>query len=196
LGDLLQKFRRYKEVSKVSRIARRYLVMNGFDGILVFLGLLVGMYLSEIKEPTLIIFTSLSTFLAVAISGFVGTFVAEKAEREKEIRSLERAMLRKLSNTIIRDAARFACFYSALVAAISPMLFAFIPMIPIFLTTLGLLNFDTAFFISISLALIILFLLGIFLGKISEENKLLWGIKLLILGCLTLLILFLVKNFP
>ncbi|HDN90936.1 MAG TPA: hypothetical protein ENG56_01090, partial [Candidatus Aenigmarchaeota archaeon] len=151
---------------------------------------------SGVKEPTLIIFTSLSTFLAVAISVFVGTFVAEKAEREKEIRSLERAMLRKLSNTIIRDAARFACFYSALVAAISPMLFAFIPMIPIFLTTLGLLNFDTAFFISISLALIILFLLGIFLGKISEENKLLWGIKLLILGCLTLLILFLVKNFP
>ncbi len=185
----LKLIRKYKEISRVEEVSRRYFVMNGFDGILTFLGLLLGIYISGNRNASLVLIASFSTGFAVALSGFFGTYMSERAERAKRIKRLERIMLTKLKRTIVERAASFACLYSGLINAISPLIFLAISSLPFFLSVLNLISFELAFLISLLLVFSLLFGLGIYLGKISEENPALWGMKMVLIGTLITLIL-------
>jgi predicted membrane protein (TIGR00267 family) len=56
---------------------------------------------------------------------------------------------------------------------------------PYFAANLGLVSLSTAFYSSIAATLAILFVLGLYLAKVSEENILRYGIKMLIIGGFT-----------
>ena len=126
--------------------------------------------------------------MAMAVSGFSGAYMTEKAERKRTLARLRRAMLHSLDNSIHVKAMKVAVVYAALVDALSPACPAFFSMLPFFFAAYGLLDATTAVWLSISIILATLFLLGLYLGKISRESLLLSGVKTLALGVVTALI--------
>jgi hypothetical protein len=75
------------------KIARRYFVTNGFDGALTMLGLTIGFYSSGGVPLRVAINACLGAAVALAASGLASAYVSEAAEREKELKELERALV-------------------------------------------------------------------------------------------------------
>jgi predicted membrane protein (TIGR00267 family) len=191
--EFLRKIKTYIKVSGVAPISRRYFVMNAFDGVMTVLGIIIGTYVTGTKEAFRIISAGLGASLAMGISGFVGAYMTEEAERTKQLRSLERSMLRKLGKTVIGRAGKFAMMYTALVYGLSPALTSIISISPIFLVPFGILPISYAIKTSILTSLFILFTVGMFLGKISGKNFIISGLRMLIVGLILVFVLFISK---
>ncbi len=185
----LEKIRDYIRISRVAPISRRYFIMNAFDGAMTSLGIVVGAYVAGDPEPFFIVSAGLGAALAMGLSGFVGAYVTEQAERTRELESLERSMLKDLEKSVIGRASRFASVWAGIVDGLSPALAAVVCLVPFFLSFLFPITF--AIQLSIAITLLVLFLLGAFLGKISSRNIFLHGMKLLCVG-LALTLIFLV----
>jgi len=61
--------KQYNEIARVEEIARRYFVMNAFDGVLTIIGMLMGNLAAGVTNPNIVITTGLSTSIAMSISG-------------------------------------------------------------------------------------------------------------------------------
>ena len=107
-AERLARWKKYIEISGLGAIARRYFVMNAFDGALTMLGVVIGASLSHMTDPSVVIIAGISGSFAMGISGFSGAYMAESAERTKEIKTLEKAMLRPMEESLHKEAARFA----------------------------------------------------------------------------------------
>lgn len=64
---------------------------------LTMLGVVIGAYVAKILLPIIIIIAALSGSIAMGISGMSGAYMTEKAERTKELKELERAMVTDLT---------------------------------------------------------------------------------------------------
>ena len=185
----LEKIRGYIRISRVAPISRRYFIMNAFDGAMTSLGIVVGAYVAGDPEPFFIISAGLGASLAMGLSGFVGAYVTEEAERTRELESLERSMLKDLDKSVIGEASRFAALWAGIVDGLSPALAAIVCLLPFFLF-----HVSFAIQLSIVITLLVLFFLGAFLGKISNRNILLHGMKLLCVGLILTFILLVFKS--
>ncbi|MHA2315938.1 MAG: VIT1/CCC1 transporter family protein, partial [Candidatus Hermodarchaeia archaeon] len=83
-------------ISNLGPIARRYFAMNAFDGTLTIMGIILASHFALHHEARAIVTAGIGACLAMMFSGLAGTYLAEKAEREREFKEMERAMLRKL----------------------------------------------------------------------------------------------------
>jgi predicted membrane protein (TIGR00267 family) len=173
-------------------IARRYFVKNGFDGSMTMLGIIVGSWVSN-GPPEVVLTAGLATCLALGISGVSGAYMTERAERKRDLKELESAMITKLDDCMISDASRFVSFYAALVDGGSPIVTALISLAPFFLLLQGLIALQVAYIASIALTLVTLFALGMYLGKIAKENALFYGIQTLLAGVATVAIVLLFR---
>lgn len=189
-----EKLREYIRISEVSSISRRYFIMNAFDGAMTVLGIVVGAYVYGTEDPFLVISAGLGASLAMGLSGFAGAYMTEEAERTRELNNLEKSMLKKLDKTVIGKASRFASIWTGIVDGASPAIAAIICLIPFFLSSFNMLfSIDFAIKLSIAIALLILFSLGMFLGKVSNRNIVLHGTKMLVIGLILTLVLIVFK---
>jgi predicted membrane protein (TIGR00267 family) len=171
------KLKFYDSITGMSKILRRYFVMNSFDGALTIFGLLLGVYAAGVDDSQLIIALGLSTALAVGVSGLTGALLTEKAEREREIKSMEKALHKSLDDTDYKRGHDFASIFAGLVDGFSPILASLVLLSPFFIMPAG-----EAYPYAFSLGLVVFFALGMFLGKISKENVFTTGLKLLLAG--------------
>ena len=192
--SFFRKIRLYLKVTRASGIARRYFVMNGFDGAMTAFGIILGSWIAGVSKPGVIVLSGLGACLAMGLSGFFGAYMAERAERERHLKELEKATHNHV-DPIQYEASRFVEFYVTLIDGLSPTLTAIISIIPFILVSAGWMSIGDAYIVSMILALITLFLLGIYLGKISKENGWLYGIAMLIVGAFTALIIFFIQIF-
>jgi predicted membrane protein (TIGR00267 family) len=169
-------------------IARRYFVKNGFDGSMTMLGIIVGAWIVNVTRPEIVVTAGLGACLAMGISGLFGAYMTEKAERKRDLKNLESAMMTKLNDSVITDATTFVSFYAAVVDGGSPILTALVSLSPFFLVLHGLVAIENAYLSSIVVTLVTLFTLGMYLGKIAKENALLYGIQTLVAGVITIVI--------
>jgi len=188
----LDKIKDYIRISRVAPIGRRYFIMNAFDGAMTSLGIVIGAYVAGDPEPLFIISAGLGASLAMGLSGFVGAYVTEEAERSRELDSLERSMLKDLEKSRIGEASRFASLWAGIIDGLSPVLAAIVCLVPFFFSFLFSVALATE--LSIVIALLVLFMLGAFLGKISSRNMFLHGIKLLCVGLVLTLILLVFRS--
>jgi len=163
--------------------------MNAFDGALTILGVIVGFVVSGGGSPRLVLSAGVGASLAMGISGAVGAYMAETAERRQQLRELENHLFRSLEGSRIDRAAHQAALWVAFVDGISPALAAGIPIIPFLLVLRGIVVLQVGIIASLILNLVMLFILGIFLGKVSGENIWLRGLLMVGAGVLTALIL-------
>lgn len=185
----LKTLRDYNKIAGIDKIARRYFVMNAFDGVLAVLGILLGTFMVQ-PDQKIVVTTGLAAGIAMGVSGIWGAYLTERAERQMELKELERATLSKLKGTKIGKAASTAVIVIAVIDGLAPFIAAAIILSPfIFLTQL--LTVNQMYIISAATAFLVLFLLGIFLGRISKENIIKTGAIMILAGIVSLAISFL-----
>lgn len=187
LGSLLRRIQEYNELADIGEIARRYFAMNAFDGVLTIIGVLMGNLTAGVTEPKIVVTTGLATCVAMGVSGLWGAYLTESAERKRELLELSRQTLTDLNHTRIGRASRVAAITVSLVDGLSPFLAALVVLIPFFLGHI-LPDIHYAYYSSLGLALMTLFCLGLFLGRISEENMASYGAKTVVAGVASILI--------
>jgi predicted membrane protein (TIGR00267 family) len=194
LKNLSRKVKVYLHITKASGIARRYFIMNGFDGAMTIFGIVLGSWMASVTKPEVILLAGFGACLAMGVSGFFGAFMAEKAERERHLKDMEEATKNRV-DPIHYEAARFVVYYVALIDGLSPALTATISLAPFMLASVKIISISSAYFISVPLSLAVLFLLGIYLGKVAKENGWLYGMAMVAVGALTALIILLIQLF-
>lgn len=179
IKDRLDSVGTYLRVTGALKIIRRYFAMNAFDGAMTSLGVVMGSWLSGITTPAAVISVIMTSGVAMMVSGFSGTYMAESAERNHSLNELEDAMLVDLDDTIYGRAGRFVSIFAAIVDGSAPFLASIPTVIPFLLPGLAI---QTMFIASSVASLLTLFALGIYLGTISGENIFYSGAKMVISG--------------
>lgn len=190
--DWQSRIRNYNKITNVSKDIRRYIVINGFDGIITIMGVLVGNYVVKVSDYKHVILTSLAVCISLGVSGIWGAYFFESAERHKSQRDLENSTLHKLDHTVIYYANRFASLMTGVINGIAPVVTALIPIIPFFFGKV--IDIKFCYYISFGVAMLSLFAIGIFLGKTSRTRLIIGGIKMLLAGIFCV-VLGLVLNF-
>ena len=182
LHEYLEEIGRYLRVTRAQRILRRYFAMNAFDGAMTSLGVVIGAHITGITDARAVVGVIIVSGIAMAVSGFSGTYMTESAERSKALNELENAMLVDLGDTIYGHASRFVSVFAAIVDGSAPFLASLPGVLPFALALIGLLPMGISFIASIGASLITLFMLGAFLGRISRSNIVYSGIKMVAAG--------------
>lgn len=191
LRDALNIFKQDNGASLFDEITRRAFVNNAFDGALTLLGILMGNIIIGEVSPRAIVSTGLGACLAMGVSGSFGRYVSERAERQRTLHQIEQYMFTDLSGSILDRESKKKVLLISFVDGITPALAALIPLIPFFLAQSSIILISTSIVASFALDFIVLFVLGIYLGKISGENMLLHGIVMVGVGFLTSIIILL-----
>ena len=190
IPEFLEEIQSYNQIVGIAEIARRYFAMNAFDGVLTTIGVLAGNYLAGVRDLSIPIRTGIATSIAMGISGLWGAYLTESAERHRELSELEKVSLIDQSDTSIGRASRFAVIVVSIVDGLAPALAALLVLIPLFLSNvIG--NPVLSYALAGGTALLSLFGLGLFLGKVSEGSLIGYGIKTLLAGLLAIAINFL-----
>ncbi len=197
-GGRIDRIMRALELTKGVEIARRYLAMNAFDGALTMLGLILGgLFTINPSAPTegfnAILLAAAGTSIAMAISGFSGSYLTESAERDREVEEMGKAMLSDMSESMYAKATKTTSMVVAVVDGASPAIAAFIIITPLFFVPSGALDFRVAFYLAIGICMALLFVLGLFLGAVSKKNMWAYGAKTLLAGIMTAILMFIVS---
>ncbi|MBD3389743.1 hypothetical protein GF415_02190 [Candidatus Micrarchaeota archaeon] len=191
--ELQEKITNYEHITGMSKLARRYFVMNTFDGTLTIFGVLLGSFLAGITSPGTIVTLGLGAGAAIFISGVWGTYLSESAERTKARRDLEQKMLKSLEKTKISEADKFATCYVSLINGLSPLFAILVILIPFFSSSAGFLDMGLAYYFSFLIWLLIFVFLGVFLGKLSKENIAISAMKTFMVGVVCAITIYLIS---
>ncbi len=175
----------YVKILEAKSIARRMFVTNSFDGLLSSLGVILGSYISGASSPTNYIGGVAGAAFAMGFfSGFIATYMSERAERLRELRETEKAMLHSLRGSIYEKAARLVPLYVAMWSGFGAVVLPLVGIFPFIVEEfleIGL-SIRSLVYVSTSIILAELFMLGVYLGHISGENKLISGLRLALIG--------------
>jgi len=189
----LQEFAEYRRIASIDEMGRRKFANNAFDGILTMVGVVMGSYVGGVREPRIIVSTGLATCMAMGISGFWGAYVTESAERKRELQDLEHAMLRDLGETEQARASRFAAIVVSVIDGLSPLVAGMFVLLP-FLFAGAWFAAGTSYVAALAMAFLLLFGLGVFLGKVARENALVGGIRMIVAGLVCVALTFLISG--
>ena len=187
----VQKVKAYNKIANITQITRRYIALNGFDGVTTILGVLLGNYLIGALDYKHVIISGSAVCISLSVSGVWSAYNSESSERSKEIKDLEMSTLHDLNGTIISRAQRFATFVLSAVNGVTSGLAAFIPLIPFFFGSYIPINI--CYYLGTILAFIILIGIGIFLGRISRRNLFISALKMVLAGAFCITLGFLLK---
>lgn len=173
------------QLGRAEHIARRYFVTNGFDGALTMLGLTVGFHAGGGVATPVAISACMGAAIALAMSGLASAYLSESAEREKELRELERALVGTLEASAHERAARLIPLIIAAVNGFAPLVMSLLIMVPLWMSEAGVPLPLAPLESSIAVALLVMFLLGAFLGTVSERFWFWSGLRMLAIALLT-----------
>jgi len=183
LRGVVEKYKLYSQITDLSSVSRRYFVIGFFDGALTILGLIMGAHLSGEASNNLIISAGIATALALGISSGFGAYEAEIIEQNIKKKEIERAMLSNVGG-VIDSAHKVAIYFSAFIHGIAPLIASLIPLVPY-----AVLPLDLAFYSSMVLGFVSLFVVGFIFGRISKTNVLIAGLKFVLAGVITLIVI-------
>ncbi|GJL74915.1 hypothetical protein [Nitrosomonas sp.] len=180
-------------ITKSHNIARRYFVVNGFDGALTILGLLIGFYVSGQNTLPVVISVCLGAAIALGMSGMTSAYISEAAEKKRELRRLERAMIADLGESAYGHAARLMPFLIAFVNGLAPFLIALLIISPLMLAHWQSQLVPRPLETATVIAFLIIFLLGVFLGRINGRFWLWSGLQTLMVAAVTALLIYILS---
>ncbi len=189
LLEAVSYFREYDKLANISEIARRYFAMNAFDGVLTIIGVLMGNFVAGVSDARIVLSTGLATCVAMGVSGLWGAYLTESAERKRDLDELSRVTLTDMTNTRIGRASRAAIVIVAVVDGLSPLMAALIVLMPFFAAR-DTVDLTWAYYTALGLALLTLFGLGLFLGHISKGRMIIYGLKTVLAGVVSIAISF------
>lgn len=187
----LNQLKQLLKITGSHSILRRYFVVNGFDGALTMLGLIMGFVVSSTTNLSVIINACLGAAIALCVSGVTSAYISEQAERQKALAELEKAMLTKLDDSAHGEAARWVPLLVALVNGLAPFLISLLIIMPLWLSHVGVSLLFPPLYVAGFVAVFLIFLLGVFLGVVAASSWFISGIKTLAIATLTLLLIYL-----
>lgn len=171
---------------------RRFFVNTIFDSTFVILGILIASAFSSDPNLRTVIVTIITSSVALGISTGISVFEAETMEQAIKMKDMERAMLRSLEDTHIHKVSRMTIFFVALVNFTAPVLAGAITLTPFLL--MGEEDIRLAAFISLGLAITILFVVGALMGRAGERNPWVQGLRMAVAGIAAFLICFWIES--
>ncbi len=171
-------------------IVRRYLVVNGFDGALTMLGLVIGFVVSQAVDLEVVINSCLAAAIALGMSGFSSAYISEEAERKRDLGKLEEAMIADLGDTAHGRAARWVPVLVALVNGAAPLAISLLIIAPLLLARAGVPLPLSPLYLSVAVAALLIFLLGILLGRIADVPWIQSGIRTVLVAGTTVLLIY------
>ena len=187
------RIKEYNTILKIDHIARRYFVLNAFDGVLTTLGILLATFLVGTTNPVIVISAVVGATVALSVSGIWGAYMTEAAERGKELKDLEKILYRRLRKTKLGRATRAATIITAIVNGIAPFTTSLTIIIPFFFAG-SFPEIKTAYYISFGLAFVVLAIIGGFLGSISKDSIPKAAVKTAMAGIVCAAILFAIQK--
>ena len=187
----LNQIRFYLRITQTHGIVRRYFVVNGFDGALTMLGLIMGFMISAPANVSVIVNACLGAAIALGVSGVSSAYVSEQAELRRALSKLEDAMITDLQESAHGEAARWIPMLIGLGNGSAPLLISLIIILPLWLSEAEVILTVSPLYASALIAFVLIFLLGVFLGRISGISWLASGIKTLLIALMTILLIYL-----
>lgn len=189
--NLLQQARFLLRITRSHDIVRRYFVVNGFDGALTMLGLIIGFLVSAPADLSVIINACLGAAIALGMSGLSSAYISEAAERRHALGRLEEAMVTDLQESAHGAAARWVPLLVALVNGSAPLIISLLILLPLWLANAAIPLPLSPLYAAIIVALLLIFLLGVFLGRIAGISWLRSGMQTLLVAVLTAVLIYL-----
>jgi predicted membrane protein (TIGR00267 family) len=180
----MNKVREFFRILVEHEIVRRYIIINTFDGALTILGIVVAVIMSGLFDPKLVIIPSIGASVAMCVSGIWGSYAAERVEIRNKIRSIEAHLMQSLNNTEFSRKREKMALIIGLVDGIIPLIIALVLIMPFFFVNPGILSMSMAYYTSLVLIAINLFVLGAFAGQIAKESMIKHGFIMLLAGVL------------
>ncbi len=171
---------------------RRYFVVNGFDGALTMLGLLMGFIVSETTDLSVVLTACLGAAIALGVSGVSSAYVSERAESRHALSKLQSAMLSDMQQSAHSQAAQWVPVITAFVNGAAPLFISLLIISPVFLAHIGWPLLLPPLLMSIMIALCLIFLLGVFLGRIADIAWFRSGLQTLLVALFTMLLIYLI----
>lgn len=174
LAKLKKVLKDFKDVLQanpdVKSIARRMFVTNALDGIVAALGVNIGGF-SPTQDPLIHASGIIGGTLAMGVvSGVIGVYISEKAERLREYRELEKRVAHSLRGSIYWKAVQVIPLYVAFWSGVGIILFPLLSALPFLLAgSLGI-GIVKAYYMSIVISLGEMIFLGAYLARVSGEN--------------------------
>ncbi len=173
---------------------RRYFVVNGFDGALTMLGLAMGFRVAGDPDASVAVSASLGAAIALGVSGIASAYMSESAERQKALHDLERAMMADLSDTVHGMAARLIPLLIAIVNGLAPLLISLLIILPLWVEASGIPLPWSGIDATLGMAFMIIFLLGVFLGRTTGRFWLWTGIRAVLIGAATVALILILAS--
>jgi predicted membrane protein (TIGR00267 family) len=192
--NLLSQAKLLISISRTNDIVRRYFVVNGFDGALTMLGMIIGFLISATEDLTVVMNACLGAAIALGMSGLSSAYVSEVAERKHALDKLEKAMISDLSDTAHGEAARWVPLWIALVNGAAPLFISLLILLPLWLSTNGIALPVSPFYVAIAFAMMLVFLLGVLLGRIADISWLRSGVQTLLVALVTVALIYLIAS--
>jgi predicted membrane protein (TIGR00267 family) len=189
--SLIEQGRLLFSISRTSDIVRRYFVVNGFDGALTMLGMIIGFMMSVTDDLSVIINACLGAAVALGMSGLSSAYISEVAERKRELVKLEQAMIVDLHQTAHGEAARWVPLWIAMVNGAAPLFISLLILLPLWLSRAGFFLPLSPLYAAIIIALVLVFLLGVLLGQIAGISWLRSGVQTLLVAVITAALIYL-----
>ncbi len=181
---------------------KRYLLRGFIDGVLSSLGVVIGAsaaigFAAANQATAVIIAAGIGGGVANGFSNILGAFVGEKLVKEKKLRDIENAMLKKgiLQGTELDKNLEKKVVFSGLYDGFATILGSLVPVFPFIIGRLFNIQSLALLYTSAIISLLLFFILGLYIGKISKENLIISGLKLVAFGVFTLIITLLIKIF-
>lgn len=188
---LFKQIRFLLHIAQAQDLVRRYFVVNGFDGALTMLGIIMGFHLSAPVNTAVIISACLGAAIALGVSGVSSAYVSEQAERRRALSELEVAMVTDLKEGAHAEAARWVPILIALVNGSAPLAISLLIISPLWLSNVGIDVLVSPIYAAVTVALTLIFLLGVFLGRISGISWQRSGMQTVFIALMTMLLIYL-----
>jgi predicted membrane protein (TIGR00267 family) len=190
---LLERFAFFLRLSRSHGIARRYFVVNGFDGALTMLGLCTGFLVSGDVSTTIAIRACLGVAIALSVSGCTSAYLSEWAERRRWLADLQEAMLSDLSDSSHGSAARLVPVFIAAVNGFAPLAISLVIICPLWLARAGVPLPLAPLEMAIATAFVCIFAIGLFLGRIGRSFWLWSGARAVLIAMATVALILLIE---
>ncbi|MEM0496772.1 MAG: hypothetical protein QXR22_01045 [Acidilobaceae archaeon] len=168
--------------------------MNSIDSIISAIGVNIGTYREDL-DPLVMSLAIIGGGLAFGLmSGFVGTFLSERAERIREFKEIEKAIGRSLKSSIYGKVTVIVPVYVALMSSIGVIIFPTMLAAIYLLAYSNIISVGMAYTLTNIMSILILLILGAYMAKISGENILKSALRVAALGLGAIIIVTIIKS--
>jgi len=183
----------FERVREIGPILRRLSMNTLFDSTFMQLGIIIGSAFAANPDLRLVMGTLVASSVSLGISSGVSVYESETLERERRVVELEKALFRKLDNTIITENYRTYAMILFVVNFFTPIVCCSIIIVPLILAAFQLLDTATASWVSVTVALGILFVAGAYFGRLGKQKPFIKGLRMVIFGAAAFTIGYLIQ---